>query len=445
MENKKILFVVSSYHQYQTYIKTEALKEIKDQAIFLVNQKLTGLDFGVSKDRIIPYSYPDRKDILHRHVFNINSWRKKKQHPVFLLRLAFLRPRQEHIYRILSLPILNNIVKFIFLKRAQDNNLAQLIKRVNPDILVLPSHAFEGITFELIRIAKKIKTPSLMIVDNWDTLATKTIFTIKPEYLGVWGQQHVEQAVYVRDMPKERVFILGTPKFISYMKPEARHQTSPYPFPYVLYAGMSDLFNELGALRRIDDIIEKRKINLKIVYRPNVTQHTRNCPDVFFEYDFKHVILDAPARLYYKKSATWDITRDGFNPAYYPDCSYYPKLLSNMEFMICAHSTMILEAALFDKKMYLLAFDDGIHRLGPRWYYENCYHLFGVERLKDARMVRAAEDTDKIFTPGDQLKEQVKPLDIDYFVAKEATANYPANLKKVVDTILANWRQNKTN
>ena len=193
----------------------------------------------------------------------------------------------------------------------------------------------------------------------------------------------------------------------------------------------------------MDEIIERRNIDLKVVYRPYTTQHTRNCPEVFFEYDFKHVILDTPAKLYYKRSAAWHVSsKDGFNPIYSPDHSYYPKLLSSMEFMISPQTTMILEASLFDKKVYILAYNDGVHSFGPHWAFNQGRYLFNLERLENIRMIYKIEDMEKIFTPGDELKQSVlpaqasEPIDIDYFVSKEATANYPANLKRTIDTIL---------
>jgi len=74
----------------------------------------------------------------------------------------------------------------------------------------------------------------------------------------------------------------------------------------------------------------------------------------------------------------------------------------------------------------------------PKFIFDNFPSLFGiVERLENVRMVRRKEDLEKIFAPGDQLKRDVQPLDIDYFVSKEATANYASNLEKAVEKIIA--------
>ncbi len=446
-KNDRILFVINSYQQYKNYIQTQALDEIKDRIVFLVHPKVVEmkLDFGAFQDRVISYAYPDRKNTLHRHVFNLNSYINRTRHNVFLIRTLWLSKRQRRIYGFLSLPLVKDIFKLIALTLSKDPVLSELVKKIDPALMLLPSHAFDGMTFELIRIAKKMNIPSFMVVENWDTLSTKTIFTFDPDYLGVWSKQQIEHAINIRNFPEEKIFTLGTPKYTHYLKSLSEPQSSPYPFKYALFSGMSDLFDEISALKKLDEIIEQKGIDLKIVYRPTATQHTRKCPDVFFEYDFKHCILDLPARTYYKKSATWDMTDSAFKVSFYPDPNYFPKLLSNMEFMICAHSTMILEASLFDKKMYLLSYEDGVHNFGSsHWGYETQKHLVGVERLPNARMVRHMEDLEKIFSSDEQLKENKDPLTIDYFIARPETANYAHNLKLTIDKVTGLFNQNKS-
>jgi len=437
--NKRILFIISSYQQYLNYVKAKNLEKVSDDLFLVVLPKLVDVvaDFGIPKERVFPYDYSEKKNTLHRHIFNINTHINRRKHNAFWIRTLWFSPRQTRVYKVLSIPILSSLVKALFLFRARDKELAKLVKKIDPAIILLPSHAFEGITFELIGLGKRMGIKTLMITENWDTLHNKTIFTAKPDYLGVWSRQQVEHAIEVRGMPEDKIFILGAPKFWDYMKPEAIKTLSPYPFKFALFVGMSDHFDELSALKKLDEIIEKKNLDLKIVYRPNVTQHTRNCPDVFFEYDYRHVVLDEPAKLYYKKSKSWDIAHDHFNPIYYPSTDHRVALLANMEFMVCAHSTMILNASLLGKRVYLLAYDDGVHRFGPHWSYQNAGHLFDVERLGNVRMVRNTEDIEKIFSSEDGLKTiGINQLDIDYFIAKELSANYAPNLKSVVGRIL---------
>ncbi|MBI4160645.1 MAG: hypothetical protein HY506_01945 [Candidatus Yanofskybacteria bacterium] len=435
--NKKILFFVHDYHHYQAYIQGPALSDVRDSIVFVVAGNLKHLDFGVPAERVYAYSFPDRKDILHRHIFNINTWIHRNKNIGFHIRTLLFTPRQKRIYRIFALPVISRIVKFIFLARARDRKLYDLVKEVNPDIIVIPSHAFEGTTFELIRIGTQLCIPSFMMVDNWDTLVWKTTFTFKPDYLGVWSKQQIEHAVKVRGMPRDKIFILGAPRFINYLNPEQKKLPPLYPFRYILYVGVFDEFDELTALKKIDEAIEKFKVPFKVVFRPTATQFPRKCPDVFFEYDYKHVILDTHARTYYKKGTSWDFSKDKFDPKQFPDPNYNLSLLQNAEYIICPQSTMLLEATMLGQKVYLVAYDDGIHRFNPKWTFEKTAHLHGLERLENIRMVRNKEDIEKIFLPGDQLKKTFdEPVSIDFFIAQDQTKAYPSNLKKIIDMIL---------
>lgn len=438
MRDKKILFVVSTILHYRNYLKTKALEEIKDRLYFLVNPGLANLDFGVPADRIFSYSFPGHKEMYYRHAYNINRWKKRKKSFNVESYFSMIKPRRLLIYKILSLPVLSTIFKFYFIERGKDKKLLEIIQKIGPSLVLIPSNFYDGMAFELIRICKKINVPSFALVDNWDNICGKTIFIIKPDYIGVWSQQCEKHALNIAEMPKDRIFVLGTPKFIDYFKPENKHLSSPYPFKYILYAGTSFHYNEIGALKKIDELIEKNNLDIKVVFRPAQRQQKRDCPDIFFEYNFKHTILDIPARAYYKREAGVRVG-GGFNPIYAPDLGYYPRILSNMEFMICPLSTMIIEGSLFDKKVYILAYDDGIAPDNLKYLFHNFIHFKGVDHLKNARMVYNFEDLEKIFTPGDTLKQSLEPIDLDYFISREATANYPANLKRIVDKILTSW------
>jgi hypothetical protein len=434
-QDKKILFVVSTIQHYRNYLKSGALDEIKNRLIILADPGLSKVDFGISNDRVFYYSYPGRLAKWHRHVFNINRWRNRWRSTSIAAYLSKLEPSRLRIYKFLSLPVISTIAKFILLELARDKKMAGIIQLIKPSLMLIPSSLYDAGAFELIRICKQNNTPSFVLVDNWDNLSSKTIFTFKPDYIGVWSQQCLEHAVNVTDMAKAKVYILGTPRFIDYFKPGSKNQSSPYPFKYILFAGSSLEYNEIGALKKIDDIVEKNNLNIKIVFRPAQTQRLRNCPDVFFEYNYKHIILDIPARAYYKREPI-----DGFSPAYVPDLSYYPKLLANMEFMICPLSTMIIEASIFEKKVFALAYDDGVSPYGLKHHFDKYIHFKDIDRLDNVRMVYKLEDMEKIFLPGDTLKQNKEPIGIDYFISRKAAANYPSNLKKIIDDVIISWR-----
>ena len=57
-----------------------------------------------------------------------------------------------------------------------DKELYRVINKINPELIMYPSHCFEPETIKLVRISKKIGSKILFIIDNWDNLSSKTVF-----------------------------------------------------------------------------------------------------------------------------------------------------------------------------------------------------------------------------------------------------------------------------
>ena len=64
-----------------------------------------------------------------------------------------------------------------------------------------------------------------------------------------------------------------------------------------------------------------------------------------------------------------------------PELSYYPALLENAEFVICPLSTMVLESAIFERRVLVIAYEDGIHKDSPG-IVVGYDHFQGMDRMK---------------------------------------------------------------
>ena len=436
-QNKKpILFVIATLNHYRNYITTGVLNGVNGTLIFLVHPALADKDFGVAKDRVIPYVYPGEKGSFYKHVIGLGCWRYQNKDPGLVMYVKGFSPKKKKIYKILTKTPFYQFAKWFFLLRGRDNRLDNIVSGVSPSMIIVPAAVYSGLDLELARIAKKFNAPSFFLIENWDNLGGRMIYPYTPNYLGVWSYQGAEHAMRFRNFPEKNIFILGTPRFTNYFRREGQNLSSPYPFKFILYAGSSLPYNELEVLHKLDDLVGKYRPDLKVVFRPGLVQHARNCPDVFFEYDFKNIILDIPARAFYKKEAGHKV-KDGFNPVYSPDMSYFPRLFANMEFMVCPLSTMMLEGLIFGKKVFGLAHDDGIHWRNLKYLYDTYEHFKGIGRVRNCSIISRLEDLEKIFTNPEELKTFETPIEIDYFISKD-TGNYPLNLGKAVNTILAN-------
>lgn len=433
--NHKILITISTPEYYRNYISSPALDMIKEKCIFIIHEKLLAKDFpGIKREQLIPYCYPERNKSWHRHFFFVSSWRYRRKSSSFAFRFETLTDRRrKFFYKLASLPIVYNLVKFFIFWVTRDKNLERILSEINSQIILLPSSGYDGLTFEIIRIAKKKKIPTCLLVDNWDNLTSKTVFTIRPDYLVVWGRQAVEAAVRVHNMERSRVFPLGTPRFMEYMNLENLNPASPYNFKYILFAGIAAPFDELSMLKKLEEILDRKGLDIKIVYRPHPWRKHRKCADTFFEYDFKHIVIDEQAKLYYKRDEM-----DEFNDIYMPDLKYYPKLLANMKFMICPLSTMMIEGLLFGKKVFVPVYDDGIHFTNPKNLLARHEHFRGIDKFKNIYLVKTAEDLEKIFMESfwrEQDSPRFKTANIFDFISPD-TSNYPLELEKLVEQII---------
>ena len=433
---RRILFVLSNQQYFRNYIESKALSKIKIDCVFLVSNNISRRQIRkLGKNKIYVYNYPVKKTDLHQYLFNINTKKFINRSRTFEFRYKRISSKFKILYAVFASPVIYHIVKTIILTLTQDNNLSRVIAKVNPNLILIPSSGYEGGAFEIIKIANDRKIPTLMLIDNWDNLCSKKILTRKPNFMSAWGRQTKKHAIRIHGMKSDQIFILGTPRFIQYFNARDKKPPSLYPFKYALFAGNALAFDELTTLREIDRLIEKGGQELTIIYRPHPWRHPRLSPDTFFDFDFKHVKLDEDAKKYYKRE---------LGDSYAPDLSYYPKLLANMQFMICPLSTMLVEGLLFDKRVFILTYDDGIHFTNPKNAFKYYEHFEGIGRLANVTIIDTFDSLVKIADHGTR-KNNISnrgSVALDYYITSD-TANYQSNLKKITDKIMDSWNYQK--
>lgn len=266
-----------------------------------------------------------------------------------------------------------------------NEQLASYIERLDPTIIIFPSSAYDPVGNDVARIAKQRKLKSLFLVDNWDNLSSKSVFWAKPDYLGVWSEQHREHAVRIHDFQKSRVHSIGTPRFDSYFSARGRTVASPFEFPYVVFSGCCLPFDETNALKALDVEIRNHPEvygNLKIVYRPHPWRQKRN-EAPFVESEFTHTIIDPQMRdrfLARKKDLSLDVS-------FQPEVDYYPMILDNAEFVCGPLTTFLIESLIFYKNFMALCYDDGKHLTSPHNAYKYYEIYKGIEKHEGIHMV----------------------------------------------------------
>lgn len=294
-----------------------------------------------------------------------------------------------------------------------NEDLILYITNLKPDLILFPSSAYDPDGNDVARIGKLYGVPTLFLIDNWDNLSSKSIFWAFPDHLGVWGQQSKEQAMRIHGFSPDRVTPLGTPRFDNYFILRDQALTRHFDFEYVLFAGLAIAFDEVAALRIIEqEIASKPDVygGLKVVYRPHPWRHKRISNDHFDEKEYSHVIMDPQLRdAYYGK-----------NRLFQPDLGYYPSLLKHSRFVVASPTTMLIESLIFRKQVMVLAYDDGIHLTSPHNAWANYEHFRGIERVEGVSLCldksSLAEQFRRLWLHQEEVDAEKQAGDLDYFL-----------------------------
>jgi hypothetical protein len=242
--------------------------------------------------------------------------------------------------------------------------VTEAIRRSAPDLVVTPSGGIHASEFDFLRSAHALGIPSLALMYNWDNLSSKSAFVTQPDYLGVVGSQSAEHARTIHGFPGERVEVLGSPYIDRHFRHEPGSTESPFPFRYVLFAGCYQPFDELAALERIDRAIDQHGLDLKVVYLPHPRRLPRRRLDFVDEQQLRNVVIEPRVRAGYLAAFGSDGKGPGLADRTLP-VDAYPALLEHADHVVCPLSTMMVEAAIFGRRVLVIAYHDGLHETSP--------------------------------------------------------------------------------
>ncbi len=410
------------------------------------------------------YEISEQQKKLHDLHFQLLMWRFRKKSATFFYRWlrntnwSLTNRGGSLIARVLSImrwfiaaainprglriPLLANSLSFPLFSRfvkgklQPSETLRKHLKSKPYSVIIFPSSAFEPANIDLVRIGKEVGIPTLCLIDNWDNLTSKTIFWEKPDHLGVWGQQALEQARDIHAFGLESVHILGTPRFDNYFAPHNRGKTETrYPFPYILFVGSAMPFDEIGVLKKLDLWLENSAEGLqdfKVVYRPHPWQQKRNVSSGFIEAEFSRTILDRQI----SDALDVGVEIGARNSSFQPSLTYYPELLKGAACVVGPLTTMLLEASLCLRPTIGLSYFDGHHANTSKRYFS---HFDGMERVPGFHF---CEDGDFLITQISQalgekkLRATESRRETDYFVLS-SPGRFAERLDSLVQEIVS--------
>lgn len=394
---KKIIITITNDNFVRNYIFSKAFKDVENNfdCYYLVDKNLK---VKFKKKKIFYFSLEDseEKKFKKQHLiqtflnynlsksvrFSINRyldikiwWSSDgiiKNITKFPIRIS-AKIYRHFLFFFLSSFIGKAYLKNFEIKIADNQKISNIIKKIEPSLVIIPTQGQDFAHFCIVKACKILKVKTISLVDNWDNLSSRVMARPFSNYFGVWGQQSKIHANQIQGIKKNNINVLGTPRFEGYKKIKKKRL---FNFKYILFCegfGLTENINEV--LKKLDEILNTEKFkDLKIIYRPHPWRKDRNIVNMK---NYKKIILDPQLKKNYLNRK--------FDSSVQPNLTYYPKLISNAEFIISAPTTMVIECLLLKKKVIVLG-----HKSNTVFDHYNhivkLNHFDGVEKLKNIQI-----------------------------------------------------------
>ncbi|OUW95795.1 MAG: hypothetical protein CBD97_02370 [Pelagibacteraceae bacterium TMED237] len=294
-------------------------------------------------------------------------------------------------YKILSSIFLFEIYqKFLFIKIKKKTGFETLIEKIDPRLIIYPTHYIEPDMIYINRSAQLINSKTFFIVDNWDNLTTKAAMLQKADYIGVWGEQSKKHAIKYYNFKSKNVFLLGNNRIDKYFKYRKKKYKNIIKIdkPYILFLGTNLLFREeLKCLKILDEKINQNNLHsrLKIIYRfhPQLSEKFRSD---FSEIRLKNIEINIPSSKFSHLGEKNLIRTKTQSKDYFP-------LIQNAKYLMgMTVTTVTLEGFIFGKNYILLdCFDEQSSHVSNVINKYSEYHK-GIDKVEIFKRVKSYTD-----------------------------------------------------
>jgi hypothetical protein len=394
---EKILIFISSDLYVRNFISNGAFDEISKryQTYYALtkNEDFPRISVSVFKDRrdsdIYVFSYPYDRLMKFYYFTELDMVRLRKKCSTFEIKCNLqLPPRRRLFFKIMSLPLIYPIIFYLFMKyMGRHREIDEILQKVSPDLVIIPTSLIDSVSTDVVISCKNMNIKTLMLINGWDNISSKGTIPYMPDYLGVWGEQNIRDAVEIHNISREDVFALGVPQFRQLYEGNTQSQERfrlenglPLNKKVLLFAGSARVFDETSILVKLDNAIERGELpDIHILYRPHPWRHRRIKEDSFFDHNFKNVSMDATLADYYKRHKT-DPNFQNAPHNVLPELDRYVNLYHAVDGVICTLTTVMVEAAIMGIPVLAIAFGDGVHSLTMDTLIRN-RHFDGIENM----------------------------------------------------------------
>lgn len=247
------------------------------------------------------------------------------------------------------------------------------LSQVGLEAMIIPSSGNNAIESELLRVSRICKMASILIVDNWDNLSSKTVLLESPDMCLVWSEQMKEHAMRIHSIPESRIKIAGSARIYGYTK-FVKNLCLPKFADYILFLGSFSEFDEERCLQVLQTVVERISLEssekpLRIVYRPHPQKLSLQTIDlsryqsIVFHKDFL--------------SKEFPISSVKYSPLL-----ELPFLILNSRLVLGGLTTAMLESILLGKPYIGLVHKENSNFSSPHKTLSNYEHFSGVEKIE---------------------------------------------------------------
>lgn len=252
-------------------------------------------------------------------------------------------------------------------------NLSEL-QSLNFNILISWSQNAEPSAIASILLGKKIKVPSMVVVDNWDNLSSKSIFPLEPNALICFGQQSVDFARSIQKFNECKIYPIGSARFEIYRGViEGCEKKEPRQ---ILYAGSSIAAEDLEILELFENYYSTNNVDINFKYRrhPYPQGPELNLDDLHLKFPklFKPGQV-LPSRALESLEQTKEELR-------------------TTKILVAMPTTFLLEGVLCKIPTILISFKSKKIRTSSRTMIEELEHLKGIENIHNISLVKNSNE-----------------------------------------------------
>ena len=306
--------------------------------------------------------------------------------------------------------------KVYFNKLTKQFNLSEL-QSLNFNIFISWSQNAEPSAIASILLGKRIEVPSMVVVDNWDNLSSKSIFPLEPNALICFGQQSVDFAHSIQKFKECKIYPIGSARFEIYRGLiEGSEKKEPLQ---ILYAGSSIAAEDLEILELFEYYYLSNNVNINFKYRrhPYPQGPELNLDDLHLKFPrlFKPGQF-LPSRVLESLEQTKEELR-------------------TTKILVAMPTTFLLEGVLCKIPTILISFDSKKVRTSSRMMIEELEHLKGIEEVQNISLVN---NSIELFAALNRLSKSKNLIQdnsaLDYFVNWESKS-FPQKIIEAIEEI----------